>query len=112
MEFTPLVRLRVYVGESDRVGDRPVYERVVEAARDCHMTGATVYRGVMGFGAHSLIHTSKILRISEDLPIVVEIIDTVEKIEAFLPALERISFQGLVVREDVSASLVTKVRRS
>src|SRR5205085_10274321 len=79
--------LRVFVGESDRHGHRPLYEVIVLKAREAGLAGATVLRGVMGFGRHSLIHTTKILRLSEDLPMVVEIVDSREKIEGFLPAL-------------------------
>src|SRR5207248_10983423 len=79
--------LRVFVGESDRHGHRPLYEVIVLKAREAGLAGATVLRGVMGFGRHSLIHTTKILRLSEDLPMVVEIADSRDKIECVLPAL-------------------------
>jgi PII-like signaling protein len=94
--------LRVFVGESDRCGHRPLYEAVVLKAREAGLAGATVLRGVMGFGRHSLIHTTKILRLSEDLPMVVEIVDSREKIEAFLPALDELITDGLVTLERVN----------
>ena len=94
--------LRVFVGESDRHGHRPLYEAVVLKAREAGLAGATVLRGVMGFGRHSLIHTTKILRLSEDLPMVVEIVDSREKIEAFMPALDELITDGLVTLERVN----------
>jgi PII-like signaling protein len=93
--------LRVFVGESDRHGHRPLYEVIVLKAREAGLAGATVLRGVMGFGRHSLIHTTKILRLSEDLPMVVEIVDSQEKIEGFLPALDEMISDGLVTLERV-----------
>ena len=93
--------LRVFVGESDRHGHRPLYEEIVLKAREAGLAGATVLRGVMGFGRHSLIHTTKILRLSEDLPMVVEIVDSREKIEGFLPALDEMISDGLVTLERV-----------
>jgi len=93
--------LRIYIGESDRWHGKPVYEAIVLKAREMHMAGATVLRGPMGFGANSRIHTAKILRLSEDLPMVVEIIDTPEKIAALRPHLEQMVTGGLVTLEDV-----------
>ena len=93
--------LRVFVGESDRHGHRPLYEVIVLKAREAGLAGATVLRGVMGFGRHSFIHTTKILRLSEDLPMVVEIVDSREKIEGFLPALDEMISDGLVTLERV-----------
>ncbi len=93
--------LRVFLGESDRSDGRPLYERIVLEAREMHMAGATVLRGPMGFGRSSRLHTAKILRLSEDLPIVVEIVDSEEKIRAFLDALEPIMGSGLVTLEKV-----------
>ena len=93
--------LRVFVGESDRHGHRPLYEEIVLKAREAGLAGATVLRGVMGFGRHSFIHTTKILRLSEDLPMVVEIVDSQEKIEGFLPALDGMISDGLVTLERV-----------
>jgi hypothetical protein len=93
--------LRVYVGESDRHGHRPLYEAIVLQAREAGLAGATVLRGVMGFGRRSVLHTAKILRLSEDLPMVVEIVDAREKIEDFLPVLDRMVAEGLVTLEQV-----------
>ena len=93
--------LRVFLGESDRSDGRPLYERIVLEAREMHMAGATVLRGPMGFGRSSRLHTAKILRLSEDLPIVIEIVDSEEKIRAFLDALEPIMGSGLVTLEKV-----------
>ena len=93
--------LRVFVGESDKHGQRSLYEAVVLRARESGLAGATVLRGVMGFGKHSVLHTAKILRLSEDLPIVVEIVDSLEKIERFLPLLDEMISDGLVTLEQV-----------
>lgn len=93
--------LRVFIGESDRVGGKPLYEVVVEEARKQGMAGATAFRGFLGFGANSRIHTSKVLRLSEDLPVVVEIVDSEEKIDAFLPVLDEMIKEGLVTLEKV-----------
>lgn len=93
--------LRIFVGESDRYGHHPLYESIVLKAREKGLAGATVLRGVMGFGEHSILHTAKILRLSEDLPMVVEIVDSLEKIEAFLPELDGMIGDGLVTLEKV-----------
>src|SRR3954468_13188403 len=81
--------LRVFIGEDDKVRGRPLYEAIVLKARELQLAGATILRGPMGFGHSSRLHTAKILRLSEDLPIVIEIVDSEEKIEAFLPSSER-----------------------
>jgi uncharacterized protein len=91
--------MRVFIGESDRFAGRPLYEAIVQEARKRGMAGATVLRGVMGFGAHSRVHTAKILRLSEDLPIVVEIVDTPQRIAAFLPDLDQMMQEGLITLE-------------
>lgn len=93
--------LRIFIGESDKHGGRPLYEAIVEEARRRGLAGATVVRGVMGFGANSRIHTSKILRLSEDLPMLIEIVDEAGKIEAFLPDLDSMIQEGLVTLERV-----------
>jgi hypothetical protein len=93
--------LRIFLGEDDRVGRRPLYEVVVTKAREMHLAGATVLRGPMGFGKTSRLHTAKILRLSEDLPIVVEIVDAEERINAFLEAIEPMMTGGLVTLEKV-----------
>jgi uncharacterized protein len=95
------VLLRIFVGESDRFGRRPLYEAVVLKARELHLAGVTVLRGMMGFGHSSHIHTTKILRLSFDLPIVIEIVDTEQKITDFLPVLDTMMASGLVTMERV-----------
>jgi uncharacterized protein len=93
--------LRIYLGESDKHQGKPLYEWLVLEARERGLAGATVLRGIQGFGAHSRMHTAKILRLSEDLPIVVEIVDTREKIEAFMPVVDRVISEGLATLERV-----------
>ncbi|HZW38480.1 MAG TPA: DUF190 domain-containing protein [Ignavibacteriaceae bacterium] len=97
--------IRIFVGETDLINHIPVYEKIVNEARKVHLAGATVYKGVMGFGKASLIHTSKILRLSENLPMVIEIIDTEKKIEEFLPTIHNIFEEaksgGLITMEKV-----------
>lgn len=93
--------LRIFVGESDRWQHRPLYEAIVVKARQAHLAGATVLHGRMGYGAHSKLHTAKVLRLSEDLPIIIEIVDERSKIEQFLPALEEMVKEGLVTLENV-----------
>ena len=95
------ILLRIFIGESDRHGHRPLYECIVLKARELHLAGATVLRGPMGFGHSSRVHTAKILRLSEDLPIVVEIVDSQEKIDAFLPVLDGMMGSGLVTIEQI-----------
>ena len=93
--------LRIFLGESDRHGHQPLYEAIVLKARENGLAGATVLRGVMGFGKHSILHTTKILRLSEDLPMVIEIVDSAEKIDSFLPVLEAMIKDGLITLERV-----------
>ena len=93
--------LRIFVGESDKVGHRPLYEVIVLKAREAGLAGATVLRGVMGYGKNSILHTAKILRLSEDLPMVIEIVDSLEKVEAFIPTLDDMITDGLVTVEKV-----------
>lgn len=93
--------LRIFIGESDRHEGHPLYEAIVLKARELHLAGATVLRGPMGFGKTSRLHTAKILRLSEDLPIVVEIVDSQASIESFLPILEGMVGSGLVTLEKV-----------
>src|SRR3954453_1894979 len=93
--------LRIFVGESDRCEYQPLYEAIVLKARELHLAGATVLRGPMGFGAASRIHTAKILRLSMDLPIVIEIVDTEEKVNVLLPYLDQMMGGGLVTLEKV-----------
>src|SRR5437016_14253506 len=93
--------LRIFIGESDRWHHQPLYEAIVLKARELGLAGATVLRGPMGFGANSHLHTAKILRLSEDLPILIEIVDKEEKINAFLPELDKLMGDGLVTLEKV-----------
>ena len=93
--------LRVFIGESDKWHGRPLYEVIVEEARKRNMAGATVLKGTLGFGADSRIHTAKILRLSEDLPLVIEIVDKPERIAEFLPQLDTMIDEGLVTLEKV-----------
>ncbi len=95
------VLLRIFVGESDRYEHRPLYEAIVLKARESQMAGATVFRGPMGFGKSSHLHTAKILRLSMDLPMVIEIVDTEAKVNAFLPLLDKMMGGGLVTMEKV-----------
>jgi uncharacterized protein len=93
--------LRIFIGESDKHEGMALYEWIVRKAREQGLAGATVLRGLEGFGAHSRVHTAKILRLSTDLPVVVEIVDTLEKIEAFLPAVDGAIREGLATLERV-----------
>jgi hypothetical protein len=93
--------LRIFFGEDDKLAGRPLYEAIVLKAREMHLAGATVLRGPMGFGASSRLHTAKILRLSEDLPLVIEIVDSEEKIDEFLPVLDGMMSSGLVTLEKV-----------
>jgi len=95
------VLLRIFFGENDQFQGQPLYEAIVLKAREMHLAGATVLRGPMGFGASSRLHTTKILRLSEDLPLVIEIVDAEDKINAFLPALDDMMSSGLVTLEKV-----------
>ncbi|SRR5579885_624456 len=95
------VLLRIFIGEKDRAGNRPLYEAIVLKAREVGLAGATVLRGPMSFGKTSVLHTAKVLRLSEDLPMVIEIVDTQEKIDAFLPVLDTMMGAGLVTLERV-----------
>lgn len=93
--------LRIFIGENDRWEGKPLFEAIVLKVRELGGAGATVLRGIEGFGAQSRIHTARILRLSEDLPIVVEIVDTAERIDALLPVLDAMVRDGLVTIEDV-----------
>ena len=93
--------LRIFIGESDRWQHQPLFEAIVLKAREMHLAGATVLRGPMGFGKSSRLHTAKILRLSIDLPIVIEIVDSQENIDGFLPALDGMIGGGLVTLEKV-----------
>jgi len=95
------ILLRIFFGEDDKANHRPLYEAIVLKARELHLAGATVLRGHIGYGHSTRIHTTKILRLSEDLPVIVEIVDTQEKIDKFLPALDQLMTRGLVTIEKV-----------
>ncbi len=97
----PAQRLTVIVGESDTVGHRPLYTEIVHRAHEAGLMGASVFRGIEGFGASSRVHTTRILSLAEDLPVSVVIVDTAERIQAFLPQVEEIVADGLVLVEDV-----------
>lgn len=107
--------LRIFVGESDKISHVPVYEKIVAEARKQNLAGATAYKGIMGFGGNSRIHTAKILRLSEDLPHVVEIVDEQKKIEAFLPIVEQIFEEancgGLITIERAEIIKYTSTRK-
>ena len=99
---TQAVSLRIFIGEDDRFGASPLYEAIVTKAREQHLAGATVLRGPMGFGKSSRLHTAKILRLSEDLPLVIEIVDSEENIHRFLPTLDQMmTTSGLITLEKV-----------
>jgi len=106
------IRLTIHIGEDDRFDGHPLYEAIVRKAREAHLAGATVMRGPMGFGQSSHLHTTKILRLSEDLPVIVTIIDTDEKINAFLPLLDGMMSGGLITMEKVQVLLYGKTRTS
>src|SRR6266436_1328389 len=95
------VLLRIFIGESDRWEHKPLYEAIVLKARELHLAGATVLRGTMGFGKSSRLHTAKILRLSLDLPLLIEIVDAEEKIRGFFPVLDEMMKSGLVTLEKV-----------
>ena len=95
------VLLRIFIGESDRWHHQPRYEAIVLKAREMHLAGATVLRGPMGFGKSSRLHTAKVLRLSMDLPLVIEIVDSEEKIQEFLPVLDEMMGGGLLTMEKV-----------
>ena len=93
------ILLRVFVGESDRHDGTPTYEQIVLKARELNLAGATVLRGIMGFGASSRVHTAKFLRLSEDLPVVVEVVDTEEKLQPLLEFIDEVVNEGMVTLE-------------
>lgn len=93
--------LRIFIGESDTHHGAPLYRVIIQRAREAGLAGATVLRGIEGFGAHSRLHTARILRLSEDLPIVIEIVDAQEKIAAFLPVVDEMVAEGMVTLENV-----------
>jgi hypothetical protein len=103
--------LRIFIGEDDKHRGHPLYEAIVLKARELQLAGATILRGPMGYGHSSRLHTAKILRLSEDLPIIIEIVDSEEKINAFLPQLEEMMSSGLVTLEKVQVLQYGKSRQ-
>ena len=95
------VMLRIFIGESDSFKGKPLYEQIVLKARELNLAGATVLRGVMGFGANSRLHSAKLLTLSEDLPVIIEIVDTEEKIKELMPFLDETVKEGLVTMENM-----------
>ena len=93
--------LRIFIGEGDNYKGKPLYEAIVLKARELNLAGATVLKGVMGYGANSRLHTSKVLRLSEDMPLIIEIVDTEEKLELLMPFLEETVKEGLITIEAV-----------
>ncbi len=93
--------LRVFVDENNRIHGKPLYELIIEKAQDLKLAGATVLRGIMGYGGHSQIHTTKILRLSEDLPLVIEIVDSEENIQKIIPFLDDSVKEGLITLENI-----------
>jgi PII-like signaling protein len=104
--------LRIFIGEADRWHGAPLYEAIVLEARKRGLAGATVMKGFMGFGAHSRIHTAKLLELSQDLPIVIEIVDAPDKIEAFMPELEEMVGDGLITLERAEVLLYRPSRET
>ncbi|HET9030309.1 MAG TPA: DUF190 domain-containing protein [Candidatus Aquilonibacter sp.] len=93
--------LRIFVGESDRFGAQPLYTAIVERARKSGLSGATVFKGIEGFGGHSVVHAARVFDLSADLPILIEIVDTEEKVRAFVPVLDEMVRDGLITMETV-----------
>lgn len=104
--------LRVFIGESDTYNGKPLHEAVVIKARELNLAGASVFRGIMGYGASSRIHATKVLRLSEDLPVIVEIVDTEEKINKLLPFLDETVKEGLITMENVNVIKYRHAERS
>ena len=105
-----MVLMRIFIGESDRHGHRPLYESLVELFKKEGLAGATVLRGVSGFGAHSVFHSAKLLRLSTDLPMIVEVVETQEKIDAVMPRVDEMMDGGLVTLEKVTVIRYTHHR--
>ncbi len=105
------VLLRIFLGESDKWHGKPLYEAIVLKAREMHLAGATVLRGPMGFGHSSRLHTAKILRLSEDLPLIIEIVDAEQRIDEFLPELDAMMGSGLVTMEKVKVLRYGSINR-
>lgn len=110
--FTEAKLLRVFIGESDKFEGRPLYQAIVERARQRELAGATVLRGYLGYGANSRIHSARIMRLSEDLPMVIEIVDEPERIAAFAAELDGMIDEGLVTMEKVEVVIYRHDRQS
>lgn len=108
MNFQEGKLLRIFIGEEDRYDGLPLYEWIVRKAKEIQLSGATVLRGMEGFGRHHHMHSAKVLRLSADLPIIIEIVDDAEKIEAFLPWLEDSIAEGLITLETIQVEYVRK----
>lgn len=93
--------LRVFIGESDRRGNQPLYTAIVEEARRAGLAGATVFKGIEGFGGHSVVHAARVFDLSTDLPVLIEIVDTEEKVRAFIPRLDELVNDGMITMESV-----------
>ncbi|MEO6913684.1 MAG: DUF190 domain-containing protein [Candidatus Baltobacteraceae bacterium] len=93
--------LRIFIGESDRHGAQPLYTAIVDAARRSGLGGATVFKGIEGFGAHSVVHAARVFDLSTDLPVLIELVDTEEKIRAFIPQLDKMVTEGMITLESV-----------
>ncbi len=104
--------LRIFIGESDRYGSKPLYKAILERLKEKGFAGATVLRGIAGFGPHSVYHTEKILRLSRDLPVVIEVVDSEDQIKAFLPELEQMVESGIVTLEKVKVIKYTHKHES
>ncbi|MDQ2681686.1 MAG: DUF190 domain-containing protein [Candidatus Eremiobacteraeota bacterium] len=93
--------LRIFIGESDRHGSQPLYSAIVEAARRSGLSGATVFKGIEGFGGHSVVHAARVFDLSTDLPVLIEVVDTEEKIREFIPELDEMVAEGMITLESV-----------
>lgn len=93
--------LRIFIGESDRRGNQPLYTAIVEEARRAGLAGATVFKGIEGFGGHSVVHAARVFDLSSDLPVLIEIVDTEAKVRAFIPVLDELVADGMITMESV-----------
>ena len=106
------IKLRIYIGESDTWKGENLYTAIVKKAKEMKLAGASVFRGIMGYGANSHIHSTKILRLSEDLPVLVEIVDTEDKIDRFMPFIEEVVSQGMVTQERINVKLYRYAKKN
>lgn len=110
--YTEAKLLRIFIGESDKYQGRPLYQAIVERARQLELAGATVLRGYLGYGANSRIHSARIMRLSEDLPMVIEIVDEPERVAAFAAELDGMIKEGLVTMEKVEVVIYRHVPKT